>query len=222
MLTLHHLNQSRSFRILWLLCELNALYGTPFRVIKHNRTKSHLAPRQLTEIHPMGKAPILVDETHGRTLAESGFIIEYLLRYYDTDGKLSPADETWEDYTFWLHFAESSLMPNLVMRLVFSKIVQKSPFFIRPIIRGVQKGVENSFISPNVDKALTLLNKHLANRHYLSGTGQGVFGAVDIHLHFGIAQMKKSGGLSDKWVHVHNWLAYCESRPSFEMAQSYE
>ena len=115
MLTLHHLNQSRSFRILWLLCELNALYGIPFKVIKHERTKSHLAPKELTDIHPMGKAPILVDEIRGRTLAESGFIIEYLLRHYDKDGKLSPTDETWEDYAFWLHFAESSMMPPLVM-----------------------------------------------------------------------------------------------------------
>ena len=88
MLTLHHLNDSRSFRILWLLCELNALYGTSFRVIKHERTKSYLAPKELTNIHPMGKAPILIDESCDKTLAESGFIIEYLLRHYDTQAKL--------------------------------------------------------------------------------------------------------------------------------------
>lgn len=222
MLTLHHLNDSRSFRILWLLCELNALYGTSFRVIKHERTKSYLAPKELSNIHPMGKAPILIDESCDKTLAESGFIIEYLLRHYDTQAKLSPSDEAWEDYAFWLHFTESSLMPNLVMRLVFAKIVQKSPFFIRPIVKNIQKGVEKSFISPNVDKALALLNEHLANRRYLSGAGQGIFGAVDIHLHFGIAQMKKSGVLFDEWVHIHNWLAYCQSRPGFEMAQNYE
>ena len=108
------------------------------------------------------------------------------------------------------------------MRLVFAKIVQKSPFFIRPIVKNIQKGVEKSFISPNVDKALALLNEHLANRRYLSGAGQGVFGAVDIHLHFGIAQMQKSGVLFDEWVHIHNWLTYCQSRSGFEMAQNYE
>ncbi len=218
MLTLHHLNDSRSFRILWLLCELNALYDTPFEVITHQRGKNLLAPKAMADIHVMGKAPILVDHERERVLVESAFIAEYLLRCYDTDGRLSPSDDAWEDYTFWLHFAESSLMPNLVMRLIFTKTSQKSPFFIRPIARLIQKRVEGMLISPNIDKSLTLLNEHLSNRHYLAGAGQGSFSAVDIHMHYGLAKMKSSGQLSDKWVNIHNWLSFCESRPSFNRA----
>lgn len=218
MLTLHHLNDSRSFRILWLLYELNALYGTTFEVVTHQRNKNFLAPKEMADIHPMGKAPILVDHERGRVLTESAFIIEYLLRYYDVDKKLSPSDDAWEDYVFWLHFAESSLMPNLVMRLIFAKTTQKSPFFIRPIARLIQKRVEGLLISPNVDKSLSLLNEHLTNRHYLAGAGQGKFSAADIHMYYGIAKMKSSGQLSDKWVNIHNWLNFCKSRPSFEKA----
>ncbi len=223
MFTLHHLNDSRSFRILWLLCELNALYGTPFRVVTHQRNKNFLAPKAMADIHPMGKAPILVDDERGRVLVESGFIAEYLLRYYDVNGELSPADDdAWEDHTFWLHFAEGSLMPNLVMRLVFAKTAQKAPFFIRPVARTIQKRVESLIISPNVHKALTLMNEHLANRHYLSGAGQGKFSAVDIHMYYGIAKMKSSGQLPDEWVNIHNWLRFCEARPSFEVARTKE
>lgn len=213
MLTLHHLNQSRSFRILWLLCELNTLYGTPFKVIKHNRTKSHLAPKELTDIHPMGKAPILVDETHGRTLAESGFIIEYLLRYYDTDGKLSPTDEAWEDYAFWLHFAESSMMPPLVMRLIMSKVATKSPLLVRPIAKKIADKVEGLVINDNVAHSFGLLNAHLSDKDWIAGD----FTGADVQAYFAVKALQSRGGLGS-WDNLKAWLIRCENRTAYKQA----
>ncbi|WP_066799941.1 glutathione S-transferase [Moraxella oblonga] len=213
MLTLHHLNHSRSFRILWLLCELNALYGTPFEVITHTRNKSHLAPDDMKVIHPMGKAPILVDNNQNKTLIESGFIIEYLLKYYDTDKKLSPNDNYWEDYTFWLHFSESSMMPPLVMRLVMSKVATKSPFLIRPIAKAIADKIENLMIKDNIAQSFSLLNTHLANKEWLTDK----FTGADIQTYFAVKALQSRGGIG-QWANVQKWLNQCEARPAYLQA----
>ena len=213
MLTLHHLNHSRSFRILWLLCELNALYGTPFQVIVHERTQNHLAPKAMTDIHPMGKAQILVDDSRGRTLVESGFIIEYLLRHYDVDGKLSPTDETWEDYAFWLHFGESSMMPPLVMRLVMDKVATKSPLVVRPIAKAIAKKVESLVIKDNINQSFSLLNNHLSDKVWIAGT----FTGVDIQVYFAVKALQSRGTLGG-WDNLSRWLSDCENRSAYEQA----
>ena len=134
MIRVHHLNNSRSQRILWLLEEL----GLPYEVVRYQRdAKTMLAPPELRAVHPLGKSPVITDDDI--TVAESGAIIEYLIDRYG-QGRLQPAAGTPERlrYTYWLHFAEGSAMPPLLMKLVFDKIsTAPVPFFIKPIVKGI-------------------------------------------------------------------------------------
>ena len=146
MLHLHHLANSRSFRIIWLLEELEVDY----KLTCYARNKAYRAPDSLKQIHPLGHAPML--EVNERVLIESGFIIEYLLKHYDTEKQFKPADDNeaaWEAYTFWLHFAEASVMPPLVMRLVFTKVVEQSPMLIKPVSKSIRNQVEKSIGTDN-------------------------------------------------------------------------
>lgn len=213
MLTLHHLNNSRSFRILWLLEELDLDY----KLVTYERTKAYLAPEQLKQVHPLGHTPVL--EVDGRALAESGFIIEYLLRHYDTKQQFKPTDDNeagWEMYTFWLHFAEATAMPFLVMRLVFSKVVQRSPIFIKPISKGIRKQVENGLINKNIVNNLNLMERHLQDNHWFAGEA---FSAADVQMYIVVAASKARAGLDDvRYANLLNWMKRCEARPAFQRA----
>ena len=213
MLTLHHLNHSRSFRILWLLCELKAHYGTPFQLISHVRNKHHLAPDEMQSIHPMGKAPILVDEARGRTLVESGFIIEYLLKYYDSDKQFLPSDDGWEDYAFWLHFGESTMMPPLVTRLVMGAVATKSPLLVRPVAKAIADKVESLVVKGNIKQSFGLLDAHLKDKAWLAGD----FTGADIQVYFAVKALQSRGGI-DAWANVGQWLNRCEARTAFKEA----
>ncbi len=113
MLTVHHLNNSRSQRILWLLEEL----GTPYEIVKYQRMEGlPLAPPELKQVHPLGKSPVITDG--GKTIAESGAIVEYIIDTYGK-GRLKPkhgTDDYWK-YVEWLHYAEGSAMLPLLMAL---------------------------------------------------------------------------------------------------------
>lgn len=220
MLTLHHLSQSRSFRILWLLEELKAEYGTDYTLITHQRQPNFLAPDALLAIHPMGKAPILVDDSlpaGEQVLAESALIIEYLLKYYDKNQVFSPDDDftAWRDYQFWLHFAEGSLMPPLVMGLILTKAVQKSPFLVRPIVKKVKDGADRMILTGNVEKSLQLLDQFLQNKNWL--VNDKLTGA-DIQLYFSVFAAKSSGVNVARFGNVARWLQNCENRTAFKNA----
>ena len=151
MITVHHLNNSRSQRVLWLLEEL----GLPYEIKRYERDpKTMLAPASLRKIHPLGKSPVITDGE--LTLAESGAIIEYLVDRYG-NGRLRPALDTPEHlrYTYWLHYAEGSAMPPLLLKLIFDQI-EKSPmlFFVRPIARSITNRVKSSFIEPQIAQHL--------------------------------------------------------------------
>lgn len=214
MLHLHHLENSRSFRILWLLEELNIDY----QLTCYERNKSYLAPDSLKKIHPLGHAPIL--EVDNRALVESGFIIEYLLKHYDKEQLFKPVDDNeaaWEAYTFWMHFSEASIMPLLVMRLVFNKVVEKSPMLIRPISKGIQKQVENSMISSNLDKMLTMMEQQLQNNHWFAGEA---FSAADIQMYFVVVAAQSRAGLDNgNYANLINWLKRCQERAAFKRAE---
>lgn len=220
MLTLHHLSQSRSFRILWLLEELKSKYSIDYTLINHTRNKHHLAPDEMQSIHPMGKAPILIDDTlpmDEQALAESALIVEYLLKVYDKD-KIFCADDdltSWKTYQFWLHFAESSLMPPLVMGLILHKTIAKSPALIRPIVKKIKQGIDKMLLTGNVNKSLALLENHLQNKSFI--VNDKLTGA-DIQLYFAVAGAKKSGADFNDLPNINNWLALCESRASFKKA----
>lgn len=222
-LHLHHLEQSRSFRIVWLLEEL----GIDYQLTKYQRTKSFLAPETLEQVHPTGKSPILevtgIDAEHPeKTVAfiESGHIIDYLMAKFDTEYKLHPKvdadDAAWRDYDFWLHYAEASAMPALVMRLVFNKVVERSPTIIRPVAKGIRKQVEASMIRKNITKALDLVEKTLSDNQWFAGNE---FSAADIQMGFFIEAANAGDGLdSVRYTNTLNWLKRCQAREGYKAA----
>ncbi|CAN6961154.1 MULTISPECIES: glutathione S-transferase [unclassified Psychrobacter] len=214
MLHLYHLANSRSFRILWLLEELKADY----QLTCYERNKAYRAPDSLKEVHPLGHAPIL--EVDGRPLIESGFIIEYLLKHYDKAHQFKPADDNeaaWEAYTFWLHFAEASVMPPLVMRLVFTKVVEQSPMLIKPVSKSIRTQVEKSMITNSLNKILDMMEQHLQDNHWFAGED---FSAADIQMHLAVVGANAGPGLDkSKYTNILNWLKHCEERDAFKRAE---
>lgn len=214
MLHLHHLANSRSFRIIWLLEELN----TDYELTCYERNRAYRAPDSLKKVHPIGHAPML--EVNDRVLIESGFIIEYLIKHYDTDKQFKPADDNeaaWEAYTFWLHFAEASLMPLLVMRLVFSKVVDQSPMLIKPVSKKIQSQVKKNMISRSLDSMLGMMEQHLQDNHWFAGSE---FSAADIQMHLAVVGANAGSGLdSSKYTNILNWLKRCEEREAFKRAE---
>lgn len=174
MLIVHHLNDSRSQRVLWLLEEL----GVPYEVKRYQRDpKTMLAPAELRTAHPLGKAPIISDGEI--TLAESGAIIEYLVSGYGGEG-LAPAMGTPERlrYTYWIHFAEGSAMPPLLLKLIFDRIkTAPMPFFARPVARMIANRALDSFVLPNVSRNLRFMEDEMAANEWFAG---GRFTAADI------------------------------------------
>lgn len=180
MITVHHLENSRSQRILWLLEEL----GLPYEIRHYKRdAKTSLAPAELLAIHPLGKSPVITDGE--LTLAESGAIVEYLVEKYGK-GALVPPAGTPERlrYTYWLHFAEGTAMPPLVMKLVFNRVESAPmPFFARPIARGISQKVKRGMIDPNLGRIVDYIEAELGKAEWLAGDQ---FTAADIVMSFPI------------------------------------
>jgi len=145
MITVHHLETSRSQRVLWLLEEL----GVPYEIKVYKRDpRTRLAPPELKKVHPLGKSPVITDGD--LVVAESGAILEYLAERYGSQGQgdvaqllTTPGTPEHLQLRFWMHYAEGSLMNWLVMKLVFMTIpTQPMPFFVRPIARELCKKVQ--------------------------------------------------------------------------------
>ena len=158
MLVVHHLNNSRSQRVLWLLEDL----GVPYKIQHHQRdAKTMLAPKDLLAVHPLGKSPVVVDGD--TTVAETGAIVEYILDQYG-QGRLRPEAGTPEHlrYRYWLHFAEGSAMPPLLFKLVFDE-VQKAPmpFFIKPIAKAISQKVMGVMVWPNLKRQFDFIEAEL-------------------------------------------------------------
>src|SRR5580704_541400 len=160
MITVHHLNNSRSHRVLWLLEEV----GVAYQVRRYERDpKTMLAPASLLAVHPLGKSPVITE--NGLTIAESGAIIEYLIERHG-GGRLIPPAGTPERlrYTYWLHFAEGSAMAPLLLSLIFSRLPrQPMPFFVRPIARGVCSKVLRTFVEPQLRTQQKFMEDELEN-----------------------------------------------------------
>ena len=212
MILVHHLNNSRSQRILWLLEEL----GVPYEIKRYARdAKTMLAPPELRAVHPLGKSPVITDGPN--TVAESGAIIEYLLDRYG-DGRLRPAAGSADRlrYTYWLHFAEGSAMPPLLMKLVFDRIeASPMPFFVRPIARGIANKVKTSFILPNLERHLAFMEGELAVCDWFAGPE---FSAADIQMSFPVEVSHVRGGLDDSRPRLMGFLKRIHSRPAYRSA----
>lgn len=210
MITVHHLENSRSQRVLWVLEEL----GLPYDVKRYPRDpKTLLAPAELKAVHPLGKSPVIIDE--GRTVAESGAIIEYLVA--KTGGQLAPAPDSpaWLDYRYFMHYAEGSLMPLMVMSLMFTRIPKSPmPFFARPIARALCGKVHSSFLQPQITDHLAMLEAHLTKRTWFAGED---FSAADIQMSFPLeAAAVRAGG--DRYPALAAFLARIHDRPAYQRA----
>ncbi len=212
MIKVHHLNNSRSQRVLWLLEEL----GSDYEVIRYERdAKTMLAPTELREVHPLGKSPVITEGDV--TVAESGAIVEYLVDRHG-DGRLKPAHRTPEQlrYTYWLHYAEGSAMPPLLMSLIFSRIpTQPMPFFIRPVAKGIADKVLTNYIEPQLKQHLDYLESELKHRDWFAGDD---FTAADIHMSFPIEAFSARGGLSRNQPRLSDWLDRIHARPAYQRA----
>ncbi|MEP4891189.1 MAG: glutathione S-transferase [Aliiglaciecola sp.] len=165
MIVLHHLNNSRSQRILWLLEELELDYQ-----IKHYKrdAQTNLAPSTLKLIHPLGKSPIITDGDV--TVAESGAIIEYLVERYGAHLKPKADTEALRQYQYWLHFAEGTLMPPMVAKLVFDKVrANAKPFFVKMIANKIADKVMEGYYMPIITSNLEYVDTHLQNNLWFSG-----------------------------------------------------
>jgi len=210
MLIVHHLNNSRSQRVIWLLEELGATY----EVKRYQRdAKTMLAPPELKAVHPLGKSPII---THGeRTVAETGAIITYIIDEFG-QGRLIPPAGT-EDrlrYTYWLHFAEGSAMPPLVMTLLFGEVPKRVPALIRPIAKMIGAGVQSSYLRPTIAAQLDLMEAELGKSAWFAGDD---FTAADVMMSFPIEAASARAGLG-AYPKLAAWLACIHARPACQAA----
>jgi len=212
MIVVHHLNNSRSQRVLWLLEEL----GVPYDIKHYQRdAKTKLAPPELLAVHPLGKSPVITDGKN--TIAESGAITEYLVEKYG-DGKLIPEAGTADRlrYTYWMHFAEGSGMPPLVMKLVFDRIESTPmPFFVKPIAKAISRKVKSSFIEPNLQRQLDYMEAELGKTPWFAGK---TFTAADVMMSFVVEAAAARGGLDTSRPKLMDWLARIHKRPAYKRA----
>jgi len=212
MIVVHHLNNSRSQRVLWLLEEL----GLDYEIRKYQRDpKTMLAPPELRAVHPLGKSPVIEDA--GQTLAESGAIVEYLAERYG-DGQLVPAAGTPERlrYRYWMHFAEGTAQPPLLLKLLFDRIeTAPMPFFVRPVARTIAKRAKGGYVQPNIDRNLDFMEGELASREWFAGER---FSAADVQMSFPLEAARMRGGLDAKRPRLMAWLERIHARPAYRRA----
>jgi glutathione S-transferase len=212
MITVHHLDNSRSQRILWLLEEL----GLPYEVKRYQRDpQTMLAPAELRAVHPLGKSPVISDGEI--TLAESGAIIEYLAGKYG-EGRLLPPAGTPErvQCSYWLHFAEGSAMPPLLLKLIFDRIEKgPMPFFVKPIARGIAQRVRSTMVLPNLERQLDYMENWLAAHEWFADSS---FSAADIQMSFPLEAAAARGGLNENRPRLWAFLKRIHERPAYQRA----
>ena len=210
MLTVHHLNNSRSQRVIWLLEEV----GAPYEVKHYQRdAKTMLAPPELRAVHPLGKSPVITDG--GNTVAETGAIVEYILDRYG-QGRLTPPAGTPEKlrFTFWMHFAEGSAMPPLVMTLVFGEMPKRMPALLRPIGRMIAKTAQQGYLRPTIDAQLDLMEAELNRSAYFAGPD---LTAADIMMSFPVEAAASRASLGERHK-LAAWLQSIHARPAYQRA----
>ena len=212
MITVHHLENSRSQRVLWLLEEL----GLPFEVVHYKRdATTMLAPPELLAVHPLGKSPVITEGD--TTVAETGAIVEYILAQHG-GGRLLPAAGTPEAlrYRYWLHFAEGSAMPPLLLTLIFDRIANAPmPFFIKPIARGISNKVMNLMVRPNLKRQLDFMESELGRSAWFAG--DALTGA-DIMMSFPLEAAAQRAGLDASRPKLMDFLKRVHARPAYQRA----
>jgi glutathione S-transferase len=212
MIIVHHLNNSRSQRVLWLLEELAIPYDIKF----YERNPATLrAPPELRAVHPLGRSPVITDGDV--VVAETGAVIEYVLDTYG-QGRLRPAAGSPDArrFTYWLHFAEGSQMSPLLMRLVFDRLeAAPMPFFARPVARGLSRKTRESFIDPQIAQHLDFVECELGRSAWFAGEA---FTAADVQMSFPLEVAAKRAGLGTNRPRIHAFLDRIHARPAYQRA----
>ena len=212
MIVVHHLNNSRSQRILWLLEEL----GLDYEVVKHVRDPvTNLAPPELLEVHPLGKAPVIRDGD--LVLAESGAIIQHVLERYG-NGRLEPAIGTPERvrYLYWLHYTEGTAMPLLLLHVIFDQIEKaKVVFFVRPVTRAIAGRLKQMLVEPQLKRNFDLMEAELGKSDWFAGPE---FTAADVQISFALEAAASRSGLDRRWPRLMGWLDRVHARPAYVRA----
>jgi glutathione S-transferase len=196
MVRVHHLNNSRSQRILWLLEEI----GTPYEVVRHERNKNLLAPKELRRVHPLGKSPVIEDD--GKTFAETGLIIEYLVDRHGPALAPSRDSDLYWQYKYWLHYAEGSLMPPLLLKLIVDRL-------------GLLGYPALPFVKSQLKLHLNYLENELSGKPWFLGEQ---FSAADIMLSFPLETASDRAGLDHTRPKLMDFLARIHARPAYRRA----
>jgi len=211
MITVHHLENSRSQRILWLLEEL----GLEYEVKRYERDKTtSLAPPELKKIHPLGKSPVISED--GVVVAETGAIVEYVIEKHG-GGRLIPPAGTPERlrYTYWLHAAEGTVMPLFVMTLIFNRVETASPWIIRPIAKGIASQVRAAYLGPNVKANLDYMEAELEKSAWFAG---GELTAADVMMSFPVEAAAVRTDLETEYPRLRAFLERVQARPAYRKA----
>jgi glutathione S-transferase len=210
MLIVHHLNNSRSQRVLWLLEEL----AVPYDIVRYQRRPDLLAPAALRGIHPLGKSPVITDG--GNTIAESGAIVEYIVDTYG-NGRLIPPPKTQErlHYTYWLHYAEGSAMPLLLLKLLFTLMPKRAPALLRPLVRMISGKALATLVIPQLTQHMAFWEEELSKHKWFAGDD---FTAADIQMSFPLEASAARGGLDQGHPKAMAFLERIHARPAYQRA----
>jgi glutathione S-transferase len=193
---------------LWALEEL----GMDYQVEYYQRTSSYAAPENLKNIHPLGKAPILVD--NDEVIVESAVILDYLQQQYDQQQQFRPLQpKEQRQYSYWMHYAEGSLMPLLVMTLVMNSVSKHVPWVIRPIAQKITDGVKSGFVRPRVKEHILYLEQYLGEHDYFAGA----FSFADIQMAFPLIAIQNR--LHGKYPNIQAFVQHIQQRPAFQRAE---
>jgi len=211
MVVVHHLENSRSQRVLWLLEEL----AVPYDVKRYERNReTMLAPPELLKVHPLGKSPVIVDD--GTTVAESGAIAEYLVDKYGAGRLIAPAGtEERLRYTYWMHYAEGSLMTPMLLKLIFGRVASAAVWPISIIARGIASSVDKAFIAPNVKVHLDFIESELSGRAWFAGHE---FTAADVQMSFPLELAVVRAGLDASRPKLMEYLQRIHARDAYRRA----
>jgi glutathione S-transferase len=211
MIVVHHLNNSRSQRVLWLLEEL----GVPYEVKRYERNaQTMLAPPELKAIHPLGKSPVIEDD--GVIYAETGAIIEHLLAAHPGNALTPPSGSAAaRRVTYWLHYAEGSAMTPLLLKLVFGALPARSPGLVRPLVKAISGKTQSSFIDPQIATHKAYWEAELTKAPWFAGEA---FSAADIMMSFPVEAASSRSPFGDDMPRLKAWLATIHARPAYQRA----
>ena len=218
MIKVHHLNNSRSQRILWMLEELNKDYEIIFYERDFNTLQ---APETLRKVHNLGKSPIISDNCSDKEIiiGESGAIIQYLLKTYGQKSSLmipKYGTQLERDYLYWLHFSEGSLMPPLLLRLVFDRIKKANvPFFVKPITKAIANKVLSEFVNPNIECLLEFIESSLEGKKWF--LGEQLSGA-DIIMSFPLEASVTRGLVDKRYPNIKAYVERIHQQPAYKSA----